>query len=272
MSTPVTNHQEPWQLSMFRRSLKKQLKLNALMPFTKPAQHDRCLLVTCGDNNGALNWYFRGTGGQWTWADLQDENIEQMEAFLGEKVHLGSEHHIPFDDSSFDLVVSIDVLEHLHDDQPFLGELVRVLKPGGAAVVTVPNGDPRLLANKIKQSVGMRPEIYGHTRAGYTLTELDQSIRASGLRVSGHSGYSRFFTEMIELIINFGFVYMLAKKGGERSEGQIAPTKASELKTHGAAYRLYSLLYPALRLLSKLDLLLPESTNNAVIVAGRKEA
>jgi 2-polyprenyl-3-methyl-5-hydroxy-6-metoxy-1,4-benzoquinol methylase len=268
----TATNQMPWQLTMFQRSLKKQLKLNALMRFTKPAANNQCLLVTCGDNNGALNWYFRSIGGQWTWADLQDENIPQMEALLGEKVHLASDHQLPFEDDTFDWIVTIDVLEHLKDDQSFLVEVTRILKPGGSAVVTVPNGDPRLLANKIKLAIGMRPEIYGHTRAGYTLTELDQAVHSSGLLVLARGGYSRFFTEMIELVINFGFVFMLSKKRGGRAEGQIAPTKAAELKTHGAAYRVYSLVFPVLRLFSKLDALLPSSTNNAVIVAGRKES
>jgi SAM-dependent methyltransferase len=263
--------QQPWQLSMFQRSLKKQLKLKALLPFTRPTGDTACLLITCGDNNGALNWYFRERGGQWTWADLQDENISQMEELLGEKIHLASDHQLPFGDEEFDLIVAIDVLEHLQDDQPFLVETRRILKPGGSAVVTVPNGDPRLLANKIKHAVGMRPEIYGHTRAGYSLVELSQAVQSSGLDVHGKGGYSRFFTEMIELVINFGFVFMLSKKRGQRAKGQIAPTKASELKTHGAAYRIYSLVFPVLRLFSNLDALLPSNTDNAVIVAGKKE-
>lgn len=256
---------------MFKRSLKKRLKLNALLPFIKPSPDDHCLLVTCGDNNGALNWYFHAAGGRWTWADLQDENIEQMEALLGEKVHRVSDRHLPFEGGAFELIVSIDVLEHLENDQLFLSEISRTLKPDGSAVITVPNGDPHLLANKIKLAVGMRPEIYGHTRAGYTLAELDQAVRTSGLHVTGKGGYSRFFTEMVELVINFGFVFMLAKKRGGRAAGQIAPTKASDLKMHGAAYRIYSFLFPVLRLVSKLDAILPASTNNAVIIAGRKE-
>jgi SAM-dependent methyltransferase len=80
-------------------------------------------------------------------------------------------------DDGFDCVVSIDVLEHLKRDQPFLSELKRVLKPGGKAVVTVPNGDDRLLANQIIWKLGMTPEVYGHTRAGYTVVELSDAIQ-----------------------------------------------------------------------------------------------
>ena len=45
---------------------------------------------------------------------------------------------LPFDDSRFDLVTALDVLEHVDDDQRLLGEMRRVLRPGGVALVTVP--------------------------------------------------------------------------------------------------------------------------------------
>jgi hypothetical protein len=42
------------------------------------------------------------------------------------------------------------------------------------------------------------------------------------------------------------------------------------MKTHGAAYQLYSLAYPVMRLVSKLDMLFPASSDNAVIIAAEK--
>jgi SAM-dependent methyltransferase len=41
-------------------------------------------------------------------------------------------------DASFDLVVGLDVMEHLEDDVGLVKELRRVLKPGGVLLVTVP--------------------------------------------------------------------------------------------------------------------------------------
>ena len=55
--------ERPWQLLMFDRSLKKRLKFVALVDFLPPLADKRCLLVSCGDNNGALNWHFRSLGG-----------------------------------------------------------------------------------------------------------------------------------------------------------------------------------------------------------------
>jgi SAM-dependent methyltransferase len=255
---------------MFRRSLKKQLKLEALVDLIGGVNSQQCLLITCGDNNGAMNWHFRKHGGQWTWGDVDGKNLAEMSAFLGEPVQHVPEASFPFADSHYDCVVSIDVLEHLEDDQHFLRELWRVMRPGGFALVTVPNGDPGLMANRIKWRVGMTPEVYGHTRAGYTVAELQASIKRAGLLPIESSGYSRFFTEMIELGLNFGYVFVLSQKNGQAQAGQIAPTTSGELKTHGAAYRLYSAAYPFMRLVSKLDALQSSDSDNAVIVKAVK--
>jgi SAM-dependent methyltransferase len=46
---------------------------------------------------------------------------------------------LPFPENSFDLLLSHEVLEHVHDDRLAVAEVVRVLKPGGRAVIFVPN-------------------------------------------------------------------------------------------------------------------------------------
>lgn len=267
----MQSNKQPWQLKMFHRSIKKQQKLNALLELLGETKGKKCLLVTNGDNNGALNWYFREHGGEWTWADVSGENNDQIAQLLNEPVHAYKEDEFQVPDGEFDCVVSIDVLEHLKQDQPFLKEVKRVLKSNGKAVVTVPNGDPKLLANQIKWKLGMTPEVYGHTRAGYTVAELSDSIGKAGLQVQDSGGYSRFVTEMIELVINFGYVRVLAKKRGGAQPGHIAPVSSGELKTHGMAYKIYSFLFPIMWTVSMLDRLFPARTNNAVIVTALKQ-
>ena len=264
----MQSNNPPWQIKMFQRSLKKQQKLRALSELLGETTGKKCLLVTCGDNNGALNWYFREHGGEWTWADVSGDNNDQIAELLNEPVHVLKNDDFQLPSEHFDCVIAIDVLEHLQQDQPFLKELKRVLKRGGKAVITVPNGDRRLLANRIKWWLGMTPDVYGHTRAGYTVAELSDAIRRSGLDPEASSGYSRFVTEMIELVINFGYVRVLAKKRGSVPSGHIAPVSAGELKTHGIAYQIYSLVFPVVRAISLLDNLLPRRTNNAVIVTA----
>jgi SAM-dependent methyltransferase len=45
-------------------------------------------------------------------------------------------------DNAFDVIIACDVLEHVPDDRAAMRELHRVLRPGGKALLTVPQKDP----------------------------------------------------------------------------------------------------------------------------------
>jgi SAM-dependent methyltransferase len=47
-------------------------------------------------------------------------------------------YHIPFDDNSFDAVVSTSVLEHAQNPHEYMPEIARVLRPGGCALHLFP--------------------------------------------------------------------------------------------------------------------------------------
>jgi SAM-dependent methyltransferase len=53
-------------------------------------------------------------------------------------------HTIPFDDASFDVVFSSNVLEHVRDLQRMNSEVLRVLRPGGFAIHVLPTPAWRL--------------------------------------------------------------------------------------------------------------------------------
>ena len=49
--------------------------------------------------------------------------------------------HSNLPDNSFDICSAIEVLEHVEEDEKFVNEVYRVLKPGGCFYMTTPNGD-----------------------------------------------------------------------------------------------------------------------------------
>lgn len=51
----------------------------------------------------------------------------------------GAGENLPYRSSSFDLILSHEVIEHVADDQLAINEMVRVLKPGGRIVLFCPN-------------------------------------------------------------------------------------------------------------------------------------
>ncbi|MEO6102828.1 MAG: class I SAM-dependent methyltransferase [Pseudoxanthomonas sp.] len=52
---------------------------------------------------------------------------------------------LPFDDATFDVALSFQVIEHVPDDVGYLREAQRVLKPGGVMIVITPDRRHRLL-------------------------------------------------------------------------------------------------------------------------------
>jgi SAM-dependent methyltransferase len=57
---------------------------------------------------------------------------------------------LPFQDASFDLVVSFDVLEHIRDSDAHLVEVSRVLKPGGRYLIQTPSKWPNTVFETIR--------------------------------------------------------------------------------------------------------------------------
>ena len=262
----------PWQLLMFDKTLKKKQRFHALTRLLGEISPDeRCLLVTCGDNNGAMNYHLREIGGQWTWADFESRSIPEMSSLLGDDVIHVVDDRLPLDDDSFDRVITIDVHEHIDDPHPFTKELARITRDGGQVVITTPGGDQRKLANVLKNFVGMRKEKYGHARDGLSASELRELLEGADLNFTADRSFSRFFTELVELGINFLYVNILSKKKDvEVEEGTIAPATGEQLKSVGKAYHMYSLAYPFFWLFSRLDLLLFFTRGYVEVAAGRK--
>lgn len=262
----------PWQLQMYAKSLKKRQKVELLLRLLGPTAGKRCLLISGHDNNGAMNWHFRAAGGKWSWGQVYPQGIGEMSEFLGDPVSHVDINRFPYPDDAFDVVVVIDVHEHFADLSGINREIRRVLAPGGLAIITTPNGDTRLPVALLKRVIGMGPATYGHVVQGYRVRELQDMFRSVDMRPVANGGYSRFFTELAELAINFGYVKVLARKKEHPPviEGTIAPTSRKELEAVRKEYRMYSLIYPFMYTFSLFDKLIPGRGGYAVAVSARK--
>lgn len=79
---------------------------------------------------------------QVTGLDLNEKYLAVAKKFLGNskvKLARGDATKLPFKANSFDRIIATEILEHIPDDEKALEEMYRVLKPGGIAMITVPN-------------------------------------------------------------------------------------------------------------------------------------
>lgn len=88
--------------------------------------------------------------------------------------------NLPFDDASFDVIVALDILEHLADDEAALRHFRRVLKPGGYVIATVP-AYPSLWSSHDVALMHYRRYVARDVRdrfvaAGLTITRLSYAM------------------------------------------------------------------------------------------------
>lgn len=79
----------------------------------------------------------------------------------------------------FDLVICLDILEHLDDDDRGLHELFQALTPGGRLLLHVPSRYRRYPV--YKKSVNF--DVPGHVRPGYDLDEIANKLQEAGFTV-----------------------------------------------------------------------------------------
>jgi SAM-dependent methyltransferase len=96
----------------------------------------------------------------------------------------GDATRLPFADASFDAVITSEVLEHIPDDSGALGELARILRPGGVFAATVPTWLPEKINWMLSDEYHAPAAVGGHVRI-YSATELKAKLRAAGLQLAG---------------------------------------------------------------------------------------
>jgi SAM-dependent methyltransferase len=101
---------------------------------------------------------------------------------------VGDARRLPFSPGVFDRVIAAEVLEHILEDRLVIGELARVMRPGGTIAVTVPRWWPELLTWALSDEYHSVPG--GHIRI-YRGKGLVARLAAAGLQCyASHHAHS----------------------------------------------------------------------------------
>jgi len=179
--TPYAEH----RLDLGESRLRKLLRLLAGEP------RGRVLDVGCA--GGELAEILHARGWRVDGVEREPELVRTAERH-GIAVRLSDfdREPLPWDTATFDAAVAGEVIEHVVDTDHLLGELARVVRPGGALVVTTPNlasleNRLRLLFGRYPMWMDYRVVGTGHLRY-YTPRVLRHHLEVHGFRVEAHVG------------------------------------------------------------------------------------
>jgi ubiquinone/menaquinone biosynthesis C-methylase UbiE len=174
-----------------------------------------------------------------------DEYAGRARLFVGDVTRL------PVRDGAFDKVVFSEVLEHVPDDRAAIGEVFRVLRPGGVCAITVPNASYPWLwdpINGTRERLGLghfKDEPWSgiwtdHQRL-YTREEVTALVESAGFRLTDVHLETRYAVPFTHNII-YGLGKFLVernlagKDGGERAsrfsvwgQGKLTPLRLAIL-------------------------------------------
>jgi 2-polyprenyl-6-hydroxyphenyl methylase/3-demethylubiquinone-9 3-methyltransferase len=184
----------------------------------RPLEGKRALDVGCGA--GLLCEPLARLGAQVTGIDAAPENIAAARAHA-DKQGLAIDYRAggieTLDERGFDLVTSMEVIEHVTDPQAFIDGLACALAPGGLMILSTPNRTQlsRLAMITIGEGLGQIPRGTHDWSRFLTPDELRDMLGKAGLVVTNITGLSinpaRGFVLSDDISINY---LMRVRHGG----------------------------------------------------------
>ncbi|MFL7792593.1 MAG: methyltransferase domain-containing protein [Anaerolineae bacterium] len=172
---------------------KRRVKL--FLRWLDPGPEEHVLDAACG-RGFVLNFLREASECSLIGQDLEYEYVRLAHKQLADRaVRLfnGDLCRLPFPDHAFDKVILAEVLEHLPDDRTGLAEAVRVTRPGGMIVISVPNANYPFCWDPINKTLekAFSTHIANGPLAGiwalhvrlYTLEEVEELVQDAGLQI-----------------------------------------------------------------------------------------
>ena len=129
----------PDEIENNRKTAQGRISLELLKRFPKGSK-----VLEAGCGLGVWDFLFEEMGFQSYGVDFSEAAIKAATQYAKEKglhsqFYLGDLRKLPFENNFFDAIVSYGAIEHFDDSENAVKEFFRVLRPGGACLVTTPN-------------------------------------------------------------------------------------------------------------------------------------
>jgi len=247
-----------------RRELKRQI--NAIQRRRK---------VDSAASSGPIRMLDAGTGfGQFAdyvarkWPDIEIDAVDIKLEYLDRAETIfkntGLSDHVHFSredlteltkEGPYDLILSVDVMEHILEDVEVFRHFNRVLSPGGVVIINTPSDQGGSDVKPFEESIG-ESFVGEHVRDGYNGEEIADKLRLAGLDTS-------------HIIYTYGPAGSLAWKFMIKWPMQMLNATWASVFLLPFYYTIF--LVPGL-LLHVLDMRKPNKTGTGLLVVAEKKA
>lgn len=208
---------------------------------------DQRVLISAGVNPVASR---RVAGGaKWQRFYLAPLQASPLVELVNDGKALGHEAKLPLANESADVVVLLDVLQHIEADAAWVEECHRVLKPTGRLLIEVPSVKRWSLLVGLRTLFGLSRHNQGRARKGYTEPMLFDLIK-DGFDAEEMFTFSRFFVGAAETNADL----LAALMGVDRDLG--SQNVNQEIRALDHLRKVYTWLYPFALLGAGLDKLI----------------
>jgi SAM-dependent methyltransferase len=179
-------------------------------------------VLDLGCRTGAVTRHF-ADGNDVVGVDIDGAALDRVAELGVEPVWADVEEPLPFPDASFDSVVAGELLEHLRVPEELVGEVHRVLRPGGVFVGSVPNA--YRLKGRLLFLLGRAPEddpTHLHMYSPGALQALLAQFRDVALTFVGGR-----FTRLHRRLFARDLVFVASKPQTRRNASAVRPRPSS---------------------------------------------
>ena len=189
-------------------------RVRTIFEWVNPTEGDLILDMPCG-RGFYLNMFRYATNCRLVGAELDWDVVQKARRNVGHlpglMLNSANIYALPYSDNTFDAIILSEILEHIDDDVAGLREALRVLKPGGVAVITVPNANYPFLWDPINRTLetlfhrhigrGVLAGIWANHVRLYTREQLRDSVLTAGFMVETERAFTHYSFPFIHNLV-----------------------------------------------------------------------
>lgn len=143
------------------------------------SHYPRAVDLGCG--RGEFSRMLQQRGFQVTCLDIDPDNVAACQALGFESRQADLNEPLPLGDSSYDLAIMLDVIEHVPRAQHLIKEIARVVRPTGLLLLSTPNYG--WVLHRIRGLMGQPPPGEGYHFRFFVPANLTAILQSAGFKV-----------------------------------------------------------------------------------------